>query len=241
MAPAIEHEVEGSKIVQTSVKYYQTIRCNAPNDRNIRYRICENFKPRIAIIWYSKEQKIFQFWITDNFSSTICTEYFEEKWKERGEYNEIWRKDVLGGGDVKKNEEVGKEVIRSGRRTWRRSWRRRRNQEKLTKEAAEGKVRVEWKNTKQSPCDCVVLSAFPKFRNATTSFFMSVCLSVCPSVFLSCPHRSTRFRLDEFLWNLLFHYFSKISPKIQVLLKHDKNNDTVREDINIYICDINLA
>jgi hypothetical protein len=40
----------------------------------------------------------------------------------------------------------------------------------------------------------------PKLRKATFIFIMSVCLSVRPTL---CPHGTTRFPLNGFLWNLM--------------------------------------
>jgi len=44
-------------------------------------------------------------------------------------------------------------------------------------------------------------------RRLLASWCMYVCLSVCLSV---CPHRTTRFPMDGFSWNLIFEYLSKI-------------------------------
>jgi len=55
-------------------------------------------------------------------------------------------------------------------------------------------------------------------RNATTSFVMSVRLSVR-------PHGTTRLSLKEFSWNFLFHhFFFKSVEKIQVSSKPEKGN-----------------
>jgi hypothetical protein len=48
--------------------------------------------------------------------------------------------------------------------------------------------------------------------------------TVCPYVL---PHGTTWLPLDEFLWNLVFEYFSKICSKIQVTLTSEKNNITL--------------
>jgi len=52
-----------------------------------------------------------------------------------------------------------------------------------------------------------LLGAFGKLRKATIIFVMSVYLSVCFSVH---PHGTARLPLDEYSWNLVFQYFSKI-------------------------------
>jgi len=39
------------------------------------------------------------------------------------------------------------------------------------------------------------------------SLCLSVCQSVCQSV---CPHKTIRFPVNGFSWNLIFEYFSKI-------------------------------
>jgi hypothetical protein len=72
--------------------------------------------------------------------------------------------------------------------------------------SAFGKVRV-----------AIILCAFAKLRKTTIS---SSCMSVRPSV---CPH-GTRLLPNGLSWNLIFEYFSKICPKIQVSLISDKNN-----------------
>jgi hypothetical protein len=53
----------------------------------------------------------------------------------------------------------------------------------------------------------VVLTVFAKLLKATSSFVMSVCLSVRLSV---CPHGTTRLPLDGFSRKLILKYFSKI-------------------------------
>jgi len=63
MAPLTEPEVEGSAIVRTSLTIYHSIRCNFPKELSIWHHRCENFKPRSAIIWDSKEGNIFRYWI----------------------------------------------------------------------------------------------------------------------------------------------------------------------------------
>ena len=52
------------------------------------------------------------------------------------------------------------------------------------------------------------LGAFVKFRRANISIVMSDCL-----------HVTTRLPLDEFSWNTIFEYFSKISRKSLIIMK----------------------
>jgi hypothetical protein len=53
-----------------------------------------------------------------------------------------------------------------------------------------------------------ISGAFAKWRKATVSFVMSVCLSVCPPVLPSVrPHGTTRLPLDAFSCNLISEYF----------------------------------
>ena len=61
-----------------------------------------------------------------------------------------------------------------------------------------------------------------KLQKATISFFMSVCLSVRPSLL---PRGTARLPRDEFLWNLLLEYFFRKSVEnIQFSVKFDNNN-----------------
>jgi hypothetical protein len=73
-----------------------------------------------------------------------------------------------------------------------------------------------------------ILGAFVKFRNATISYVMSLCLSACPSVRPSVclsvrPFGITRLPLHGFLWKFIFEYFSKSLDKIQGPLKSSFN------------------
>ena len=67
-----------------------------------------------------------------------------------------------------------------------------------------------------------ILGLFAKLRKLLTSSYLSVCLSVCPSV---RPHATTRLKLDRFSWNFAFGYFYKIYLKMQASLKSDKNKE----------------
>jgi hypothetical protein len=60
-----------------------------------------------------------------------------------------------------------------------------------------------------------VLDAFARLRKVTTSFLMSVCLSVC--LFVSVRPRGTtrRFPMDEFSWHLIFECFLKMLRKFK--------------------------
>ena len=57
-----------------------------------------------------------------------------------------------------------------------------------------------------------VLGAFAKSLKATISFVMSVRLSVH-------PHRTTGLPLDEFSWNVIIEYFSKICQENSSFIK----------------------
>jgi hypothetical protein len=71
------------------------------------------------------------------------------------------------------------------------------------------------------------LGAFAKFRTATISFVMYVCLS-------GRPHGTTGLPLDGFS-KILFYIFRKPVEKIQILLESDKNNGYFKEDICTFI------
>jgi hypothetical protein len=61
---------------------------------------------------------------------------------------------------------------------------------------------------------------FCKLRKETVCFFMSVCLSVHPSVCPSLhPRGTTGLQLDEFSWNLLLSIFSNICTEISNFIK----------------------
>jgi len=64
----------------------------------------------------------------------------------------------------------------------------------------------------------VLLGAFAKLRKATTSFVISVRLSVC-------PHGTTRLPPDGLSYNFIFEYFSKICAENYSFLKWDKNKE----------------
>jgi hypothetical protein len=60
---------------------------------------------------------------------------------------------------------------------------------------------------------------FETWRNGNRSYLGDLS---CPSV---CPHETTRFPLESFLWNLIFEVSSEKSvEKIQVSLKSNENN-----------------
>ena len=61
------------------------------------------------------------------------------------------------------------------------------------------------------------LGAFGKWRKATITFFLSVCLSVCPNVIIRLP-------LDGLWWNQVLTFSEMSVQKIQVSLKSDNNN-----------------
>jgi hypothetical protein len=61
------------------------------------------------------------------------------------------------------------------------------------------------------------LDTFANLWKVTFSFDTSACMSLC-------PHRTTGLPLDGFSWNFIFEFFQKSFKKIQVSLKHDKNN-----------------
>ena len=80
---------------------------------------------------------------------------------------------------------------------------------------------------------CIILvqflGAFAKLRTATISFIIS-----------GRPHRTTRFPLDRFSWNLIFEDFSRFVEKIRLSLKSDKNNGYFYEDLCTFMISVSI-
>ena len=74
---------------------------------------------------------------------------------------------------------------------------------------------------------CAIIFDFRRFSKIATLSFV-VYLPVHTSF---RPHGTTRLPLDAFWWNLIFELFSENLKKLQVSLKHDKNNGHFNEDV----------
>ena len=74
----------------------------------------------------------------------------------------------------------------------------------------------------------LIFGAFLKLLKAIVSFFMSVRLS-------TRLHEATRLRLEWFLWNFIFGYFSKICQKNWKFMSLIRIPGTLRKDLCTFI------